>query len=90
MGVIVSAARRVTDEMFFVAAKTLAGLVTEQDIRDGRIYPELRHIRKVSAAIAAVVAGVAFRRGLTKMIPPDDLAAHVAEEMYQPEYSVYV
>ncbi len=90
MGVIVSAARRVTDEMFFVAAKALAGLVTEEDIRQGRIYPELRHIRTVSAAIATAVAGVAFQRGLTKMVRPDDLAAHVHNEMYQPEYPVYV
>jgi malate dehydrogenase (oxaloacetate-decarboxylating)(NADP+) len=90
MGVIVSAARRVTDEMFFVAAKTLAGLVTEEDILRGRIYPELRHIRQVSAAIATAVAGVAFKRSLTRMVPPDDLAAHVHNAIYQPEYPAYV
>jgi malate dehydrogenase (oxaloacetate-decarboxylating)(NADP+) len=90
MGVIVSAARRVTDEMFFVAAKTLAGLVTAEDIRRGRIYPELRHIRRVSAAIATAVAGVAFQRGLTTLVRPDDLAAHIQNEMYQPEYPAYV
>ncbi len=90
MGVIASAARRVTDEMFFVAAKTLAGLVTEEDVRHGRIYPELRHIRNVSAAIAAAVADVAFQRGLTDMVRPDDLAAQIRNEMYNPEYAAYV
>lgn len=89
MGVIASGARRVTDEMFFVAAKTLAGLVTEEDIIHGRVFPELRHIRKVSAVIAAAVAEVAFQRGLTDMVRPDDLAAHIHNEMYSPEYVSY-
>jgi malate dehydrogenase (oxaloacetate-decarboxylating)(NADP+) len=90
LGVILSAATRVTDEMFFAAAKTLAAQVTEGDIREGRIFPELRQIRKVSAAIASDVADVAFRRGLTKMARPDDVLAYVQSEMYEPDYPVYV
>ena len=77
LGVILSAATRVTDEMFFTAAKTLAVQVTDEDIREGRIFPELRQIRKVSAAIAADVADVAFRRGLTEMALPNDVLAYV-------------
>ena len=90
LGVILSSATRVTDEMFFAAAKTLAAQVTDEDIREGRIFPELRQIRKVSAAIAADVADVAFRRGLTKMARPDDVLAYVQSEMYEPDYPVYV
>ena len=90
LGVILSAATRVTDEMFFAAAKTLAAQVTDEDIREGRIFPELRQIRKVSAAIAADVADFAFRRGLTKMARPDDVLAYVQSEMYEPDYPVYV
>jgi malate dehydrogenase (oxaloacetate-decarboxylating)(NADP+) len=90
LGLILSAATRVTDEMFFVAAKTLAAQVTDEDIREGRIFPGLRQIRKVSAAIAVDVAEVVFGRGLTKMARPDDLLAYVKNEMYEADYPVYV
>ena len=70
LGVIVSQAKHVTDEMFFASAKTLAGLVTEADLAKGRIYPGLDRIREVSAAIAVAVAEVAFAQGLTDMPRP--------------------
>jgi malate dehydrogenase (oxaloacetate-decarboxylating)(NADP+) len=90
LGVIASEAERVTDEMFFVAAKTLAKLVTPEDYAKGRIYPGLDRIREVSAAIAVVVAEVAFRDGLTRMKRPDDLPAYVRAQMYDPTHAEYV
>ena len=89
LGVIASQAARVTNEMFFVAAKTLAGMVTETDYEQGRIYPDLRRIREVSAAIAVAVADVVFQRGLTTMKRPADLPAHVKSQMYDPTYMEY-
>ena len=90
LGVIVSQANRVTDEMFFVAAKVLASLVTEQDLATGRIFPDLQRIREVSAAIATAVAKVAFQRGLTDMLCPEDLPARVRAQMYEPTYPNYI
>jgi malate dehydrogenase (oxaloacetate-decarboxylating)(NADP+) len=90
LGVIASEAIRVTDEMFFVAAKTLADLVTEDDLSQGRIYPSLTRIREVSAIIATAVSDVAFRRGLTAMTRPADLAGYVKKQMYEPTYGQYV
>ena len=57
VGVVAVRASRVTDEMFFVAAKTLAKLVTAEDYAKGRIYPGLDRIREVSAAIAPAMKG---------------------------------
>lgn len=90
LGVLVSGAQHVTDEMFFVAARTLANLVTESDLAQGRIYPALTRIREVSAAIAAAVAEVAFARGLSVLPRPADLPAQVQAQMYQPEYVDFV
>jgi malate dehydrogenase (oxaloacetate-decarboxylating)(NADP+) len=90
LGVIASEAARVTDEMFFVAATTLAGLVTEGDLAQGRIYPGLDRIREVSTAIAVAVAELAFARGLTDLKRPADLRALVQAHMYEPNYELYV
>jgi malate dehydrogenase (oxaloacetate-decarboxylating)(NADP+) len=76
--------------MFFDAAKTLAGMVTEEEYAMGRIYPRLGRIREVSVAIGVAVAEVAFRRGLTEMNRPDDLMRHEKAKRYDPAYVEYI
>lgn len=89
LGVIVSRAGRVTDEMFMAAARTLAERVTQQDLDQGSLYPPLGNIREVSAHIAAAVAAVAYRRGLAREPEPADLLAYVESRMYEPRYATY-
>jgi malate dehydrogenase (oxaloacetate-decarboxylating)(NADP+) len=86
LGVVASRAKRVTDEMFFVAAKVLAGLATDDDLTQGRIYPALTRIREVSGHIAAAVANVAYDRKLTRRARPSDVLADVQSHMYEPSY----
>ena len=90
LGVIASEATRVTDEMFFVAAKTLASLVTEADLAAGCVYPDLQRIREVSSKIAVAVAEVAFARQLTRIPRPRNIAELVESHMYQAKYKDYV
>jgi malate dehydrogenase (oxaloacetate-decarboxylating)(NADP+) len=89
LGAIASGAKRIIDEMFMGAALALAKLVTEADLAQGSLYPELPRIREVSAHIAAAVAEVAYRRGLATGAPPNDLLSHVKSHMYQPRYVDY-
>jgi len=86
LGAIASRARRITDEMFMVAAHTLAQLVTESDLEQGSLYPALPRIREVSAHIAAAVAGVAYKNGLAGKTQPRDLLADVRSQMFDPHY----
>jgi malate dehydrogenase (oxaloacetate-decarboxylating)(NADP+) len=90
LGVIVSGARRITDEMFMAAARALADEVSEDDLIQGRIYPSLLRIRDVSASIASAVARVAYRSGLATEPEPRDLRGACLARMYQPEYVNYV
>ena len=90
LGVIASQSSRVTNEMFFVAAKTLAAMVAESDLAMGRIFPDLVRIREVSAAIALAVAEVAFNRGFAHHIRPVNMAELIQNQMYQPDYENYV
>jgi malate dehydrogenase (oxaloacetate-decarboxylating)(NADP+) len=86
LGVIVSGATRVTDEMFMAAAQSLAHDVTDTDLAQGSLYPPLADIRAVSAHIAAAVARVAYDRKLAAGTAPADLLAFVKSRMYEPRY----
>ena len=89
LGVVAVRATRVTDEMFMVAARTLAACTSEADLAQGSLYPPLRGVREVSARIAAAVAEVAFARGLAEIDRPDDLLGFMRAQMYDPTYPVY-
>ncbi len=89
LGVIAVQARRVTERMFFIAAKTLAAQVADYDLAQGRVYPSLSRIREVSAKIAEAVATYAIEQGLAEVSPPDDMAAYIQQHMYEPIYQNY-
>lgn len=84
LGVILSGARIITDEMFCAAARELANQVTHIDLFKGRIYPSLKRIREVSAHIATAVAKVAFDSGLATVEKPENLFEYVKSNMYDP------
>jgi malate dehydrogenase (oxaloacetate-decarboxylating)(NADP+) len=86
LGLLVSGARRVVDPMFFAAAHALADCVTEGDLAAGRVFPLQDRMRDVAAAVATVVAGVAFEQGLATRPHPADIGAAVRAAMYVPEY----
>ncbi|MCC6994715.1 MAG: NAD-dependent malic enzyme [Deltaproteobacteria bacterium] len=90
LGLICAGATRVTDEMFAASARTLASMVTAEDLAMGRIYPDLARVREISAAIAIAVAEVVFARGLTRRARPADLAADVHATMFDPRYEEYL
>jgi malate dehydrogenase (oxaloacetate-decarboxylating)(NADP+) len=86
LGVTACRIRHVTDEMFFAAAKTLAGMVEDESFAQGSLYPPLKDIRKVSLAIAEAVAEVAYRQKLAAKPRPKRLRDYLAGQMYQPVY----
>jgi len=81
--VMVSGSQRVTDEMFFVAAQTLAAEVSTEDLKHDSVYPPLSKIREVSARVAAAVAALAQARHLATQPKADDLAARIKSQMYE-------
>jgi malate dehydrogenase (oxaloacetate-decarboxylating)(NADP+) len=87
LGVLVSGARRVTDEMFQTAARVLAGTVSDASLGEGLLYPPLSDIRRVSGLIAVAVAEVAWTAGLAGVPRPADVTAAVRDMMWEPRYS---
>ncbi len=90
LGVVTTGAARVTDEMFMVAARAVADLVSEADLAQGSLFPPLKEIREVSARIAMDVAEVVFRNDLADIERPADLESFIRSHMYDPEYPSYI
>ncbi len=86
LGAIVSRARVVTDGMFLAAAQTLAGLVTDQRLAAGALYPRLSDLRRVSRAIAIAVATEARAAGVAQLGQADDISAAIEAAMWTPAY----
>ena len=84
LGAVVCRARRVPDEFFLAAARTLAGLVKPRDLERGTLYPPLRDIRRISLAIAVRVAETAYELKLARRRRPRDLKKTIADFMYEP------
>ncbi len=90
LGIVAAGAERVTDEMFFEAARALAKLVTEEDLAQGALFPPLTKVRQISACIAEAVAVVAYERGLAGEPRSKDISKRIKDLQYQPEYKEYI
>ncbi|HEX3186163.1 MAG TPA: NAD-dependent malic enzyme [Pyrinomonadaceae bacterium] len=84
LGAVASRARTLPDELFLTAARTLAGLVRQDDLDEGSLYPPLRRIRQLSLAIAASVATKAYEMNLAREKRPKNLRRHIKALMYEP------
>ncbi|KAE8668560.1 NADP-dependent malic enzyme 3 [Hibiscus syriacus] len=60
LGLIISGAIRVQEDVLLAASKALASQVTEEHLGKGLIYPPFSNIRKISAKIAPKVAAKAY------------------------------
>lgn len=95
MAVCATEATRVTDEMFLVAAQTLAAQLTDEQIQSGMLFPPESDIIKVSLQISAAVAKVIFDRGLAgegveRPEYDDHIITLIERKVYHPFYENYV
>ncbi len=89
LGATVCGAKKITDSMFFVAAKTLASMVPDDFLTRSTVYPSLKNIREISANIAVAVCEVAYDEGIARIERPDNLLEYVKSKMFQPVYVPY-
>ncbi|GFS41056.1 NADP-malic enzyme 3 [Actinidia rufa] len=90
LGLVISGAIRVHDDMLLAASEALAGQVTQECLDKGSIYPPFSNIRKISANIAANVAAKAYELRLATRLPrPENLVKYAESCMYTPNYRSY-
>jgi malate dehydrogenase (oxaloacetate-decarboxylating)(NADP+) len=86
MAVLATEAKRVTEQMFIVAARAVAEQVTEANLALGLVYPPVSNILDASLQTATRIAEYIFDNGLAGIPRPADVAAHVRALAYRPVY----
>ncbi len=90
LGALVAQARQVTEQMFTVAAETLAGEVSDDEISRGLLYPGLRRLRDVSQRIALAVARQAIEEGVAPERTRKELELQLARWTWEAAYPRFV
>ncbi|ESO07912.1 hypothetical protein HELRODRAFT_110207 [Helobdella robusta] len=91
LGAIVSGVHHVTDEMFLKASEALAEMVTESDLKEGRVYPPLHTVRDVSTKLATKIVEYAYKEQLAETYPePENKEAFVRDYQYQSDYESFI
>jgi malic enzyme len=86
LGTLLSQVRTVNDEVFLVAARTLAECVSDARLETGALYPEQSELRSVSARIAAAVVRHGSASGLGRSVADEDVDALVESATWYPDY----
>ncbi|XP_033118544.1 NADP-dependent malic enzyme-like isoform X2 [Anneissia japonica] len=90
LSVILFKIHHVSDQIFLEAAKALADLVTQDNLKEGRVYPPLKDVREVSVKIAVHVAEHAYATKAASLYPePEDKYKFVRNHMYSYEYESF-
>ncbi len=90
LGAILSQAKFIPNSVFYVAAKKLAELVTDEELSYHRVYPDIKSIRAISTEIASEVSRYMRDNNLANnTLPSSGMYDFVKHKMFWPEYMNY-
>ena len=87
MAIYATEAKRVTEQLFLIAARALAEQVSEENLAADLIYPPQSDILRASLHVAERIATGIFDQGLAGVPRPDDIGALIRARAYKPVYS---
>jgi malate dehydrogenase (oxaloacetate-decarboxylating)(NADP+) len=71
---------------FGVAARALAGMVSEEQFTKGLIYPPMSDIQKAAKVVAIACAEYLFDDGHAGIVRPDNITQLIEQHMWKPTY----
>uniref|UniRef100_A0A7S0MXS7 Malic enzyme n=1 Tax=Pyramimonas obovata TaxID=1411642 RepID=A0A7S0MXS7_9CHLO len=86
MGAKLSASTQITDSMLLAAAFVVADFVNADDIKRGKLYPDLHFLRHIGKWITKAVWDEAQKEGVAQIPPPTDVRRYIKDSFYDPEY----
>ncbi len=85
LGALLANSSVVTDEMVSAASKAAAESLTDQELADGMLYPEISRLRDVTKNVARAVAGKAIEDGYANS-SKELVEQQLENELWQPDY----
>ncbi|XP_022195873.1 NADP-dependent malic enzyme isoform X1 [Nilaparvata lugens] len=83
LGVICTGIHHISEELFLIAAQSVADFVEDEDIERGSLYPPLSKVKECSLEIATRIAQYAYDKGLASHYPePQDKKAFIQKHMF--------
>ncbi|KAM3845721.1 NAD-dependent malic enzyme, mitochondrial isoform 1-T2 [Vipera latastei] len=91
LAVVLSSVRHISDNVFLEAAKTLSQQLSEEELREGRLYPALSNIREVSINIAIKVMEYLYANHMAFHYPePADKIQYIRSRIWTSEYESFL
>ncbi|KAA0703459.1 NADP-dependent malic enzyme [Triplophysa tibetana] len=82
--------RHIPEDVFLVTAETIAELVTEEHLTEGRLYPPLCKIQEVSIKLAVKIVEYAYKHKMATLYPePQDKEAFIRSLVYSTDYEEF-
>ncbi|KAI7806226.1 putative cytosolic malic enzyme 1 [Triplophysa rosa] len=90
LGVTACEIRHIPEDVFLVTAETIAELVTEEHLAEGRLYPPLCKIQEVSIRLAVKIVEYAYKHKMATLHPePQDKEAFIRSLVYSADYEEF-
>lgn len=87
LGVLCAGMLTIPEDVFLIAAQSLAGIVSKEDLEKGSLYPPLSSIIQCSMKIAEEIVTYAYKSGQATVQPePQNKLAFIKAQMYDLDY----
>lgn len=86
LGAIVSGATEITSTMIAASSRALAAALSEDEISNGCLMPEVSRLWEVCGDVALAVARQAIADGVARFTQIDQLESKIAEYRWEPRY----
>lgn len=98
LGAFLAQGNRISDKMIIAAAKAIPDLITQEELNEGRVYPDLSNIRNISRHVAENVVKAAHEDGdvvnhgllLALSRGESELKRYIKSSMFWPAYKSLV
>ncbi|XP_053143089.1 NADP-dependent malic enzyme isoform X2 [Hemicordylus capensis] len=91
LGVVACGMKHISEEIFLTTAEVIAQLVSQEHLKEGRLYPPLSLIRDVSLKIAVKIAEQAYKDNTATFYPePEDKEAFIQSQIYSTDYESFL
>jgi malic enzyme len=85
LGALLANSSVVTDDMVSAASQAVANAMTEQELEDGMLFPEIARLREVTKQVGRAVAGKAIADGFANATEASVEEA-LENDLWQPDY----